>query len=98
MAKRKYNRRTDDEIIQELQAKIAQIQERMAARERKDSPVLKQIPRVRRSLQKFAQLAIDHGREDISNSTLMFLAGLERLADAPPPKAARAPRQGTASE
>ena len=98
MAKRKYNRRTDDEIIQELQAKIAQIQQRMAARERKDSPVLKQIPRIRRSLQKFAQLAVDHGREDISNSTLMFLAGLERLAHEAPPRTARPARQEAASE
>lgn len=89
MAKRNYNRRTDDEIIQDLQAKIAKIQQRMSARERKDSLVLKQIPRLRRSLRKFAQLAVDHGREDISNSTLMFLAGLERLADEPPPKPAR---------
>ena len=84
MAKRKYTRRTDEELIGELQAKIQRVQTRMDAKQRKDSAVLKELPKVQRSLRKFAQLAIDHGRADLSNSTMAFLAGLERAAETPP--------------
>jgi hypothetical protein len=84
MAKRKYTRRTDEDLIRDLETKIQKIQGRMEGRKRKDSPVLKELPKVQRSLRKFAQLAVDHGREDLSNSTLAFLAGLERAAQALP--------------
>ena len=52
----------------------------MESRQRKDSVVLKELPKVQRTLRRFAQLAIDHGREDVSNMTTAFLAGLERAA------------------
>jgi hypothetical protein len=93
MAKRKYTRRTDEELINELQDKIRKVQDRMDSRQRKDSAVLKELPKVQRSLRRFAQLAVDHGREDLSNSTLAFLAGLERSAhtvpDQPGPRRSR---------
>ena len=82
MAKRSYNRRTDEERIQELKHRIAQLQTRLESKERPDKAVLKEIPKVQRRLRKFIQLALDHGRQDIANSTLAFVAGLERhLAD-----------------
>jgi hypothetical protein len=83
MAKRKYTRRTDKELIDELQDKIKRVQERLESRQRKDSAVLKELPKVQRCLKRFAQLATDHGRADLSNSTLAFLAGLERAAQTP---------------
>ena len=91
MAKRKYNRRSDEELIEELQSKIEQVQARVHARKRRDSPVLKELPKIQRTLRRFAQLATDHGREDLSNSTLAFLAGMERAA-ATPPDSERIPR------
>lgn len=89
MAKRSYNRRTDEEIIDDLQNRIKQIESRVAARQRKDSPVLKEIPKVKRMLGKFAQTCVDHGRGDLSNTALGFLATLERQARQHPEHAAR---------
>ena len=80
--KRKYTRRTDEERIAELESRIHEIKERLEAKKRRDSPVLREVPKVQRVLRKFAQLALDHGREDLSNSTTAFDAGLERAADA----------------
>ncbi len=80
-SKRKYNRRSDEERIAELESKIALIKDRVEAKKRRDSPVLKELPKIQRSLKRFAQLAREHGREDISNSATAFSAGLERSLD-----------------
>ena len=79
--KRKYTRRSDEERIADLESKIALIKSRVEAKKRRDSVVLREVPKIQRSLQKFAQLATDHGREDIANSATAFLAGLERMLD-----------------
>lgn len=80
MTKRQYTRRTEQERIHELEAKIRQIRERLEHKKRKDSAVLKELPKVKRALNKFAQLAAEHERPDISNSCVAFLAGLDRAA------------------
>ena len=80
MAKRSYNRRSDNELIVELQEKIRRVEARIAARDRADAPMLKELSKVTRSLKKFAQIATDHGRNDVSNMTVAFLSGLERTA------------------
>jgi hypothetical protein len=80
MAKRSYNRRSDSELIDELQDKIRRVKARIAARDREDAPMLKEMAKVTRSLKKFAQTATDHGRNDVSNMTIAFLSGLERTA------------------
>lgn len=89
MAKRSYNRRTDEQLINDLQGKIQRVEARIAARDREDAPVLKEIPKVGRALKRFAQLATDHGRGDVSNMTMAFLSGLERTAEDIPLKATR---------
>lgn len=76
---RKYNRRSDEERIAELERRIADVKARQAAREKKDDPVLREIPKLQRRLRKLAQLAMDHDRADISNSIQAFNAGLERI-------------------
>lgn len=82
MSKRQYTRRTPEERIADLEAEIAKqkdkIRERKAKREAV-SPVVKEIPKLAKRLQQFAQLATDHGRYDIANTTSMFLAGLHRI-------------------
>jgi hypothetical protein len=80
MTKRKYTRRTEEERISELEDKIRLIRERMEHKKRKDSAVLKELPKVKRALNKFAQLAADNDRNDLSNSCVAFLAGLDRAA------------------
>ncbi len=84
MSKRSYNRRTDDEIIQDLQERIQSIEARRQARDRGDAPVLKEIPKVKRQLAKFAQTCMDHERSDLSNTVMAFLSTLEVQAKQTP--------------
>ena len=80
MPKRSYNRRSDEQIIGDLQAKISKLEARIEAKKRGDSPVLKEIPKLRRTLGRFAQLCMDSQREDLSNTVLAFLTTLETQA------------------
>ncbi len=77
--RRKYRRRTDEERIADLQRRISELKAKQSAKEKKDHPVLKEIPKIQRRLRKFAQLAMDHNRPDIANSITAFNAGLERI-------------------
>ena len=77
MTKRNYNRRTDNEIIADLEAKISQLQKKIDAKQRPDEPVVKELPKIRRKLAQFSQLCMDHGRGDVSNSVMAFLSMLE---------------------
>ena len=80
MAKRSYNRRSDEELIEDLQERIKKIEGRLQARQRPDARVLKELPKVKRSMARFAQLCMDHQRNDLSNSIVAFLATLENQA------------------
>ena len=96
MSRRSYNRRSDDQIIQELQDRIKLIERRIEAKTRTDSPVLKEIPKVKRALARFAQMCMDHRRNDLSNTILAFMATLELQAkqtptEGPNPSRVRAP-------
>ena len=77
MTKRKYQRRSDDELIADYESKIADLQKKMQASEREDVRVLKDLPKLRRQLGKFSQLCMDSGRADLSNSILAFLTTFE---------------------
>jgi hypothetical protein len=79
MAKRSYNRRTPEDIISDLEAQIALQKEKLEARQKADDPVLKEIPKLRNQLRKFAQIAMDGGRKDIGNSTTAFATSLDRM-------------------
>jgi len=96
--KRSYTRRSEDERIADLQEKIQEIKTRLENKQRKDSPVLREMVKVRRMLRKFAQMALDHGRSDLALSTEAFVAGLERTANAPEEPARRRTRQAKESE
>ena len=78
MAKRTYTRRSEDERIAELNAKIERIKQRLELKQLKGSPVVREMAKVQRVLRKFAQTALDHGRADLANSTQAFAAGLDR--------------------
>jgi hypothetical protein len=92
MAKRTYNRRSDEELIQDLHQKLKRVEARMNAKHRADAPVLKEITKVSRTLKRFAQTALDYGREDLSNMTVAFISGLNRAGEELPKKAAQRPR------
>ena len=84
VAKRSYRRRTEEERIADLQEKLEELQKKVESKTRKDLEVLKEIPKVQRRLKKFAQMAMIHGRHDLANSTMAFIAGLDRARDVEP--------------
>jgi len=81
LSKRTYNRRDDSERIAEMEAKIQELRKKIESRTRPDQDVLAEVPKVQRRLRAFAQLAMKNGRPDIANSTMAFMAGLDRMKD-----------------
>lgn len=79
MTKRTYRRRTAEERIAELEAEIEKQKGKIAAREKADDPVLRDVPKLLKRLKAFAQTAHDHGRADIANTTTGYLTALERF-------------------
>ena len=96
--KRSYTRRSDEERIVELERKLEGMKHRVSQKRRADSPVLRDIPRVQRRLQRFVQLAMDHDREDLANSTMAFMAGLDRVLRDTAPSRRRGRRASTEDE
>ncbi len=92
MAKRSYNRRSDEQLINDLQDQIKRVEARLQAKDRVDAPVLKEVPKVARTLRRFAQIATDHDRTDLSNMAIAFLSGLERAAMEMPQKTTKKSR------
>jgi hypothetical protein len=81
MTKRIYKRRSEADRIAELESRIETLQKKIQSRERADLPVLREIPKIQRKLKVFAQTAVNYGREDLANSTMAFVMGLERHLD-----------------
>lgn len=82
MNKRNYRRRSDEERIAELEAKIEAVQRKMQQQKRPDEAVLRELPKVHKMLRRFAQMAVDNGRGDLASSTMAFMAGLDRMSHA----------------
>ena len=76
--KRKYTRRTEEDRIQELENRIQLMKAKIVERSQKDSPLMRELPKLQVRLRKFADLAMECGRADISNSTVAFSAGIGR--------------------
>ena len=77
--RRSYKRRSDNERVADLEAKIADLKARSEAKKRKDDPLVREIPKVQRRLRKFAQMAAQCDRLDIANSTMAFISSLDRM-------------------
>lgn len=97
MAKRSYTRRSDEQLILELQEKLKRVEKRIEAKQRADAPVLKEVSKLTRALRRFAQVATDHDRIDLANMTLAFQSGLDRAANELPKKASSRNRRENAS-
>ena len=76
--KRKYTRRTEEDRILELESRIQEMKNKIVARKQKDSPLMKAHAKMQARLRKFADLAMECGRADVSNSAVAFAAGLGR--------------------
>ncbi|MEL6715342.1 MAG: hypothetical protein AAFP86_16305, partial [Planctomycetota bacterium] len=71
-------RRSEDEMIAELEEKIRSIEERKRRKEHRQSPVAKDFERFKKHAAKFVQSCVDHERHDIANSVLGLLNTTER--------------------
>jgi hypothetical protein len=85
-AKRGYRRRSDAERLSALQRKLEEAQQRLKQREaRKElakhvpNPATLKIPRLTKHLREFAAFAHIQGRLDYYNSTIAFVAMMDRL-------------------
>jgi hypothetical protein len=78
MTKRTYTRRTEDDRIRELEAKLEEVKARLEERKRMDTPLLREWMKARKVLRAFQQTATDSGRSDLALSAEAFAAGLER--------------------
>lgn len=78
MTKRSYTRRTTEQRLQELEAKLADAKARLEAEKERDSPLHKEWARTHKLLRKFIQTAMNEGRSDLAISAEAFTAGIER--------------------
>ena len=79
MAPRAYNRRTPEQIVADLEAEIERQKAKLEAKQKADDPVLKEIPKLKKRLKKFAETAHANGRKDIGNSVTGFISSLDRI-------------------
>jgi len=73
------HRRSDEERIAALQAKIEMLRSKAQEAARPDQVLLREAPKFHKRLREFAQLAHDNGRSDVANSIVAFMAGLDRM-------------------
>lgn len=67
-APRRRHRRTEEELIQALQAKIATLEQKKVMRSMKQDPVLRSADKVVRALKKAETQFQQNGRLDLANS------------------------------
>ena len=77
--KRTYRRRSEEERIADLEKRIEELKHKVESRKRPDLALLREIPKIQKRLHKFAEKASEVGRLDVYNTTVAFLAGLDRL-------------------
>ena len=72
------SRRSEDEMIADLEAKIRQVEDRMKKREKAASPLAKDFERFKKHAAKFAQSCVDNERTDVANTILGAMNVAER--------------------
>src|SRR5436190_5748026 len=65
MPKRSYTRRTPEDRLRELEAKLAEAKAKLEADKERDSPLHREWQKTSKLLRKFIQTASDAGRSDI---------------------------------
>jgi len=78
MPKRSYSRRTTEEKLHELEAKLATARARLEAEKERNSPLRRDWLKAQKALRIFIQTATDEGRSDLALSAEAFAAGTER--------------------
>jgi len=77
MTKREYNRRSDEDLLGDLENKLSALKKKVREKNRPDAPALKEMKNVKKALTKFSQICVNNGRTDLANSVLAFLHNLE---------------------
>jgi hypothetical protein len=77
MTKREYSRRSDEDLLGDLENKLSALKKKFREKNRPDAPALKEMKKVKKALTKFSQICVDNGRTDLANSVLAFLHTLE---------------------
>jgi hypothetical protein len=95
MDKRTYTRRTDEDRIRDLEAKLAQVKAKLEAKETKNSPLQRAFARAQRVLRKFEEVATESGRTDVALSIQAFTAGIERSVNTNPEESTRRKSRGS---
>ncbi len=80
--RRTHQRRNEDEMIEDLEAKLREVEERMKRKEILASPLHKEFARFKKHAAKFVQACTDEQRSDIANSVLGALTVTERQINA----------------
>jgi hypothetical protein len=57
------------------------LKHKVEAKQRPDLALVHEVPKLQKRLRAFAQLAADNGRDDVANSTVAFIAGLDRMIE-----------------
>lgn len=78
MTKRSYTRRTPEERLRELEARLAEAKAKLEAEKERESPLHQEWQKAFKVLRKFIQTASNEGRADIALSVQAFTAGIER--------------------
>lgn len=71
-------RRSEDEMISDLEDKIRQVESRMKRREQRDQPVHRSFAKFKKQASAFAQAALDEQRTDVANTVIGMLGVVER--------------------
>ena len=71
---RSIQRRTEDQLIEDLESKIREVEQRMKRKEFKASPLHKEFERFKKHAARFVQACADEKRQDIANSVLGVLS------------------------
>jgi hypothetical protein len=72
------SRRTEDEMISDLEAKIREVESRIKRKEQRDQPVHQGFARFKKQASAFAQTALDGQRTDVANTVIGMLGVVER--------------------
>lgn len=84
--KPKRHRRTEEELLRDLEAKLAKLRDKAEARKQREQPMQKATAKLVKAVRKYAHDAQEAGRGDLALSAQAFAAGLERAAAQPPPE------------
>ncbi|MDG1491202.1 MAG: hypothetical protein P8R43_04875 [Planctomycetota bacterium] len=71
-------RRSEDEMISDLEAKISEVESRMKRKEQRDQPVHRSFAKFKKQASAFAQTALDDQRTDVANTVIGMLGVVQR--------------------